>query len=475
MNERYVLQRRGGSSNWLDDRAGFCLTALVQLLCCLLSSYNLFSYISLLVFGASLVKTVFDNPKIIIKYLYFYFMVISNIVGVACCELGSFYLQEMYVYSHFAGSLPLIIFSRWLFLELIQYLDLRWGVKSGQAAIVENNFWGKARKPVLATLNFAILILASILFLHLAARPFFIMSMDRVQYTDAYLTGIYGTISSYLYILMIIPIIRLRDRVSPMPIATVLLYLLILFWSGVKFGSYFSLLCIVTTVFYDRLILLDVRIIRRVFVCIVSIVGCLIISASMIQSVYSTYDSSDYLPARIAQQGELWWRSYDMYGVEPHLDQLLNEIGNLTTDAEVSDSVGADYGIYGVMYRTVPQLYVDRYLSGGARYTEAGSASFLYSFGFLGPFIFALVMGCLAFAIQNGVVLMVSHGNIVGSILVYRLFVLLCTALSMATFGQFFSGVSIVSYAILVLVYLLSRDDRKRPSIQASKAICELR
>lgn len=442
------------------------------LLCCLCAEIMAFSYISLVLFLVYIVFQAFLNPKIVLKYLYFYFAVVSNVVGVAACELTTIYLPEMYIASHYAGSLPLIVFARWLFLELVRYLDCRFGfnVEDSGVARVWNGIAisserDKYYRMLLDVLNCLVLGFSAALCIHLVQHPSFLLAVDRIEYAELYLTGLWGTISSYLSILIVVPIIRLRIKVNVISVIALVLYVASLFLSGVKFGSYFALICAFTIVYYDAIARMSLITLKRLFAMIFAVLPVLVFFSSGFQAIYSQIDPIEYLAARTAQQGELWWRTYDLFEVDPHFDQLEIELRHLVTDESVSNSVGEDYGIYGAMYRTVPNYYVDRYLSGGARYTEAGYAVSLYCLGIAGPMLFSAVAAIGTAVIQNGLVHFIAKGRLFSAILVYRLYLALCTALGMFTFGQLFSPVSLITYGFLMLVCMRGGASPRRDRV----------
>lgn len=394
-------------------------------------------------------------PFMIIKYLHFYFCVVANIIGVAVCELSSVYLGELYTWSSFAGSLPLIVFSRWLALDALRLLEARCPVsRFSLLSSGSVNFWGRAKGYVLDFAHLATFGLIVALFIHLSSHPFFLLGIDRVAYSQLYLTGIWGTISSWLSILIVVPILCIRVRRSRVAFLTVAIYALTLFWTGVKFGSYFALLCAFAIVFYDKICCFDKRRVSQILCAILVVLTVLVLMASSIQTVYTQRDASEYLPARIAQQGELWWRVYDLYGQEPHPTQITNELANITTDETVSDSVGAKYGIYNVMYLSAPSFYIDRYLSGGARYTEGGYASALYSLGFSGTVLFSLAIALLTYFVQTSLIRAVVADRPMATVLIYRLYIITSSAIVMGVFGQFFNSMSLCSYLLLFIIWI---------------------
>lgn len=435
----------------------FCSFAVFSLL----SFLKVMSYLSLFFFAVYLLYLIASEPKLIVKYPAFYFVVIANIVGVASCEFTHVFLPEMLCSASFSGSLPLIVFSRWLFLVVIQRFDsasMLYAPSNSCGAEPESD--NRPSISILMVLTVVVFCLTMALAVHVLSHPAFLMGVDRVFYTQRYLTGIWGQISGYLNFLILIPALSIRNNKSKLGIFTVALYLVTLVCSGVKFGGLFTVLCSIVLVYFDKICSMNKNRLRKYLFGMLAVFCALIVVTVTVQGTYSDESPLDYLADRTAQQGELWWKTVSLYGFESHFEQVPCELSALTLNADVSDSVGANYGIYNIMYKTVPSVQVDRYLAGGARYTEAGYATALYCLGPVGPLLFSVVMGIAAAFLQNLLLMAISHVWLIQSCLLFRFYNLLQTGISMCVFGQLFTPMSIASALIILLMYLIEAKER---------------
>ena len=108
--------------------------------------------------------------------------------------------------------------------------------------------------------------------------------------------------------------------------------------------------------------------------------------------------------------------------------------------------VGARFGVYNIMYLCAPKQKVDAFILYGSRYTEAGYASAFYYCGILGCIIFAILFAKIIVTVTNSIIKQTKTNNLVGMILMVRMYFVTCTALSMFLFGDYFTGTSFLTY-----------------------------
>ena len=156
---------------------------------------------------------------------------------------------------------------------------------------------------------------------------------------------------------------------------------------------------------------------------------------------------------RLSQQGQLWWRTYDLCSVDgTHISELTDEIdGIIRGSTNIAVNVGAKYGIYKIMYYAAPDSVVHDKLESGSRYTEAGFATAYYYAGVVGVLVFAVIMGIIISLITNALLKSLCNGKLINVVLWARLLSVSMTVLSMHTFVVLFDAESIVSYAYLIL------------------------
>ncbi len=418
---------------------------------CFFSQSIIATYLSLGLFIAYLGLESVIHPNQVIKYLHFYFGVVANIVGCASIELEYVtFLDELVTPSEFAGSLPLLVFSRWLFLVALQIFDNSHGVEieirnpnRSQPVVRHNHF--------LRVSSITVGILVLILFLKVVEHPSYIYGFDRFDYSNIFLSGAWGPISNYVGFFILIPLLDFRENKSHLAFFTVLLYIVFLFWTGVKFGEYFNLLCLLILVYYKNIISLSIKQLRRVLFACLIIFGTLIWFSTFAFSFTSSNSVDYFLVSRTAQQGQLWWKTYEQLDGDYYPVEFTAELESLNKDTEVSSNIDSENGIYKIMYYTTPREKVDSKLSSGSRYTEAGYASAYYYFGPLGVVTFSVSMALFAGYLQNSTIRALIEVKLVESVLLYRFSLLTQTALSMFIFGPFFKPLAIIGIVILIL------------------------
>ena len=101
------------------------------------------------------------------------------------------------------------------------------------------------------------------------------------------------------------------------------------------------------------------------------------------------------------------------------------------------------------MYLCGKQSYIDFKIGAGSRFSEAGYATAFY---------YLRTLGCVLYSITNALIIAKTLDAFIGAVgkrywieiaLLARLYTLERAAFSMATFGSFIDGVSILSYLLL--------------------------
>ena len=114
--------------------------ALGFVACCLASDVPVSGLAAIALLGVYVARNVVVAPYQIFKYLPFHFGIIANVGGCAICGYGGLYLTELQIQSYFAGSLPLLVLSRWLFPVALVSFNRRFGVEGefleGQLGVV---------------------------------------------------------------------------------------------------------------------------------------------------------------------------------------------------------------------------------------------------------------------------------------------------------------------------------------------------
>jgi len=176
------------------------LTGLVLVCCTLQSGWILSTYISTAAIVAYMLGLLVWRPQFYPKYLQFVFTVVTDIVGCLSCELVPAYLPELGVDSEFWGSAPLLILGRWFFVVAILVWDDCYGVEKTLGNIEKPcaSYQVRPSREIVLSLSALYFLFVVVCFARVAAHPSFALGMDRFQYGDEYLPGIWSRLSGWL-------------------------------------------------------------------------------------------------------------------------------------------------------------------------------------------------------------------------------------------------------------------------------------
>ena len=444
------------------------------LMCVIFSSVKVFSYVSLLLYIAYWIYLYCFDKTYFVKYLAFVFAAVGTVTGVSVIELlPEQYLPEMVCRSHFSGSLPLLIFSYWIFLYVLELREYRYE----KNLKIDINFLNtKHAKQLINLFASASCLLFLILFGYIATHtvPAFILKVDRFIFGINFkMPWIIDKIRNYSTFTLIFPLLALIYGNRLIGILSVLLYSAYNIWIGEKFGALFSLLCILLIVLYNKIISFNPKVLKKAIRIVLMVFLVLIFTAVSIYSAVNVSEPYEYFATRTAQQGQLWWKTYDLYGVSIHPDEFVNEINAfLEGDKSNQESIGAKNGIYKVMYLCVPESLATAALSNGSRYTQADYAVMYYYFGIPGVIIYSVLMGLIISGIVNAFINALQKKDYIKAMIHLRFFMLIRTSFSMFTFGSFLSTLSILSYAYLIFTHgrSLTLKKQNRAISRASSA-----
>lgn len=421
-------------------------------------------------------------PATLIKYFVFAFAIATNVLGCFVIETLDVSLREIATESSFAGSLPLLAFSRWAFLAVLILFDSLFIARriDREGGALDGLAGGSVARPSvkwLEILNVAVFLLVVFLFVRIVPYPSFLSGLDRFMYVDEINTGIWRQLSSNMAYLIVIPALAARLNKSKLGYIAMGVYLLFLFWSGHKFGGYFDFLYVLMLVHFDKLSCLSPKKLASCMVVFVAITGLVVCFAAFANSFVSSKDSAQFLYDRAAQQGQLWWRTYDKLDGAFYPDQVENEIVSIfSSEPEYKNNIGEDYGIYKIMYfASEDPSVIDDKLASGSRYSEAAYALVLYYFGPIGPFLLSLVGGIMVGAVINLLLGAIRRGSLVDSVILLRFVTLVRGVLGALSLANFFTPITLLTFAYLCFSALWHANSRKAMSLRrrANRRRCE--
>ena len=426
---------------------------VVFIICASFSKVCFLSYVALFCIGIYFLYLLLFRQDFIIKYLFIIFSALTAIIGAAIVELApQLYLSELQCYSGFVGSLPLLILLHWVLIVVCLNYDSVYGVEMRGLLI---DFENKNTKQILKFLTIIVLILFLALFSKVAAHPAFLMGVDRFQYAARYtVSGVLLIVDHISTILIIFPILSIMYGDKLLGSLAIVLYALYYLWIGNKFGPFFTLMCVCLLVCYKSILKKGKRFLRNVARTSYLFFSLIFIYAIVFTTSNSNFDVVSYVMQRGAQQGQLWWKTYDLCEDMIHLKEFGDEFQAIIDNKVViSENVGSKNGIYRIMYLCAPEYVVNNKLMTGSRYTEAGHASAYYYFGTIGAVFFSIIMGFLFALIINSFLKALNYKEYIKSMIILRFFTFTRIAVSMFVFLDFFDFISIASYLYLLLMW----------------------
>ena len=414
-------------------------------ICNIFNRIPYFSWIAILVFAIYCFYLVHNHFSLTIKFFPLLFTTISLITGVVFCEFSSLSLYEINEKARFAGSLPLLILTHFIFFQVLLFLDRpaqRYNIN-----IVQIKKYPKQCHYVAIASSFVLFCM----FIRIIKYPAFLLGYDRFEYANNVVasSGIWRKFESISYALILFPLLDYYNGHKISGIWGISCYVLFYLWNGNKFGPFYTVAVVFFLVEYDKFAIIQKKKIKKYILLGGIIVVGLIAVATILQTSIMKGSWIDYLGKRVSQQGQLWWKTYDStYSF--HLDEISDEIyGALHGSSTVADNVDANYGIYKIMYYCGNPHYISYKLGAGSRFTEAGYASAYYYFGAVGCIVFAILYAIILSTTVKAIIRALQKGKVIRIAILARLYTIERISYSMFTFMDYLDELSFISYIYL--------------------------
>lgn len=452
LGENYAVQL---GSLGLDCRTCSCVVVVLLAALVPFSSNKLVGLSSVAVLFSWMLLLIIWRPAMLFRYFPLFFSSVTNVLGCVSCEYVTQSLVELEIQTTYVGCLPLLAvayYAQFMALSIFDIVLL-------SAASSKSMSSQSPKSVLLFNCASTIACLLSVLaLLHVLPSPSFILDLDRFAYQQMYLTGIWGFINKILNYFIVFPIISLRYGNKKVAAVAIISYTVYLLWSGNKFGAFFSLLIYLLLVFSitTREINRN-KLVRWIGVSVAGLAALIFVSV-FAYGLVSNKTPVEFLTGRLSQQGQLWWRVYDINGYEAHPDELYTELESAFNSKSNSESVGANNGIYRMMYlASTNSDLIDYRLSTGSRYTEGGFASSLYYLGPIGPVLLGIGSGALFAVFVQLFFASVRRFHITGIVATSRYMSITREMVSMFVFSGFFSTTTLVCLAMVAVESVLRR------------------
>lgn len=431
------------------------LEFMTLIVCTIFSYVPATSIVAIIIFCFQIYRILNRHAIFFIKYVAILFSSLSLVIGCVAIEFTRVNLYEIQSYSKFIGSIPLLILSLWVLLQTIYAIDISDKSRLQNISLKINK---NSTRTVVTLVSFLVLFAFAIQFLSIAPHPAFIVGLERAAYNAAYLTNpVINILYNYSILLVIVPILLIINDKGwrrVLGISCVILNSLNAIWMGNKFGSLLQLLEILLIVFSGSITsrLSNKKIKKYAMLSALAVIG-LIIVAVIIKNFNSESVVTNYFSNRVASQSELWWKIFDLYDGKLHTENFPNEIKSFFTANDIiSENVGADYGIYHVMYLAGSRPVIDSYIKSGYRYSQAGFPAMYYYFGTLGPIIYGFIFGFVSAKFTNALIKVLGRGGILEIFIYLRLLIFTYSCFNNFIFNFYFSTLTLAGYIYLIFI-----------------------
>ena len=388
------------------------------------------------------------RTQFIVKYMYMLYIQISSMIGVFCIENTDIYLSELAVDSSDCNSFLPLAFGMFLFFSAILFADVLFSSDEDK----DSPNLMPLESVFTSAVTIAALALVSMMLLHvLPTGPAFLLEMDRFLYASEFITGKWMTLQTvFIYIMPVVAVGFVAKKARRwISLATILVFFIYLFWTGHKFGLFL-------TTFYFMLpaLLYQYKINYKRWISYIAVgVACLITLAAAVNFlIFNQNDFVSYLSQRLAQQGQLWWKTYEMTVDEPgKIDEIGDELEVFfTSDQDVKAK--QEYGIYKIMKLTTPEDICTKKLESGSRYACGTCPSLYYYFKLPGMIVVLCIFGGAFAFIVNQYFRSVSRKEVLESIVYGRLIMVFTEVLSQADYDTLFSKRMVLFILLLLAV-----------------------
>lgn len=392
--------------------ANFILFLFVILLFLLRDIFN-FDYVLVGIVIVMFISLLFYKPSIILKYFFSCFYSIFMLSGVFLCNNIDLYLVELGVNTKYNGSFGLAIIYIIIWFSSLIFFD-NFFSKKFKYYLPENKY---TKSTFFNNLIYKFMFAFGLfLFLLVIRNPSFLLnSVDRFLYRAEYLPAIASKFqTTYVYFVpfLVLPLVVGKDKINKkwiIKIFFVLLpFILYGFWTGNKFGLYLNIVILLLsplTVLLmkgkikfskkESLEISDIheQIIRKKIYKILPILFILFFAILIPYYTFRGVDAQKGIFTRVTQQGQLWWKTFELEKNEPYrLEELSDEINPLI-DAVAGKDIRKSYGIYKIMNLTTPSHIVKNKLRSGSRYSAQGIEIAYYYMKNIGLILHAVLRG----------------------------------------------------------------------------------
>lgn len=377
----------------------FIILQMMIVICSKLYINLFFTYFSLINILIFCIYNYITNTDKIILFLENILIVLLNIFGVFVIETKKIYLYETMKYSFFKNSLPELVLIQLVFLYVILKKDEK--IKRIKKLKIKKN-----NKRIIDKIVVLIIGGYDIYYFILAiSKPYFKYKVDRFLYLQTKLSSLersiyqYNLVIFYLTVMLII-VFKKNNKVKFFLKTMLIVQIITEVLLGNKYGIFIGYLTSGILYFF-KTSQYNNRMLKKVFnkvIFLLVLVFCILfihkklLYEDILKENYTIKHFFNYFYQRTAQQGQLWWGTYDQKQIG-NFEEIKNEL--LESENKYKDEINFknENGIWKIMRLNAPREVVKMKAESFAAYTMTSNASINYYFGLFGNLIFVLLAG----------------------------------------------------------------------------------
>lgn len=415
-------------------------------------------------------------PNFVIRYIMIFFMSLGNLLGVFICEHENIWLSELSVSSEYVGSFPLLCLGWGIFIFTVWILDQKktLQVENQKFEFVQLKF-GHFKFSIQTCLVLGLIICSTLLLIHVIPHPAFLEHLDRFAFQKKYITTLWKHVLSIYYAglpLLLSIIIANKAYVKSLKVPayiSIIEYCVFLFFSGEKFGGFWYVIVISCIVFSIKGQNIDVKKIRKIFFKLTATsIILLIILAAHITLTYGSAEVSNYLPQRIAQQGQLWWATYKQdKNNYAHIDELDDEFQTYFQFSDINEKK-YNHAIYKIMRFVTPDEIFQQKIESGSRYSTSTFASMFYYFKTPGIILFAFLGAGIYWLLMRWFMNAIKSGYIIEILLMNKLLTLYYPTIAMSEFNAILQFKPFLFFVVVIFMMIFREYLERKKYVEAN-------
>jgi type II secretory pathway pseudopilin PulG len=431
--------------------------------------------LTLITFFVYLIYLYSREKKLILYFSYIIIYMLSNVYGVFAIENNQLYLTELSTYGYRAGALLPITFIHFIFIQTLLFMFVLKPIKFPEINNRFTEFWnGRKISNIQLSKYFCwiIILLTLIMFAKVINKPAFLMGYDRFIYASLFLGGIWDKLIVLLVLVLpvaLIPFLKAKSKLSIFTIGFAFLYL---FWIGNKFGYY---IIIAYTFSLPFVYLMKEKNVKKI-VLLGLLLGITLFGLISFQSkvVYNrdSRQNIEYINQRIAQQGQLWWKTYALTKNTPNKFNELSDETSLYFQSNPTVESAKNYGIFKIMRLTTPsELFQAKVFNLHSRYAYSSQSSIYYYFKMPGLIIYTIISAIAYYLIIFSLIKSLLMLRIIDVILYNRLFTVFNGVLLQSDFDKLFSFEIILVLLVLLFSNLMRRSSSHKENFSSIEKV----